>query len=184
MAAPPEAEFQPEAGQKQEQQEEEDQQGGAAAAVAVLAAAGAEGADVPPPPPPEAVGGPADQVAAALRKLAGHMGQPKKFVRASGLLRELMAQVLERDGMWWGLLFAGKTLLLLPVSAACTAYLRTRCPPPPPPSPPLHGRLCAVEPAPLPRAAAVCRAQGCHARPCGRSGPAAGAVSERGGGGL
>lgn len=33
------------------------------------------------------------QVAAALRKIAGHIGHPKKFAKASQLLRELLAQV-------------------------------------------------------------------------------------------
>lgn len=33
------------------------------------------------------------QVAAALRKIAGHIGHPKKFSKASQLLRELLAQV-------------------------------------------------------------------------------------------
>ncbi|PRW20364.1 hypothetical protein C2E21_9030 [Chlorella sorokiniana] len=54
--------------------------------------------DVPPPPPPppppaaDEAGGPSDQVAAALRKIAGHIGHPKKFAKASQLLRELLAQ--------------------------------------------------------------------------------------------
>jgi hypothetical protein len=54
----------------------------------------------PPPPPPPAPpagapggGGADDQVAAALRKIAGHIGHPKKFAKASQLLRELLAQV-------------------------------------------------------------------------------------------
>eukprot|EP00887_Chlorella_sp_A99_P008277 scaffold12.g8277.t1 len=65
----------------------------AAAAAAAPEAGGEPGPDAPPPPPPlEAVGGPKDQVAAALRKIVGHIGQPKKFVKASGLLRELMSQ--------------------------------------------------------------------------------------------
>ena len=58
------------------------------------AADGNVGGEIPPPPPPmEAVGGPNDQVAAALGKLANHIGQPKKFAKASQLLRELMSQV-------------------------------------------------------------------------------------------
>lgn len=56
----------------------------------------------PPPPPPEpapsggaapAGGGEADnQVSAALRKIASHIGSAKKFVKASQLLRELLSQ--------------------------------------------------------------------------------------------
>lgn len=33
------------------------------------------------------------QVAAALRKISSHIGSPKKFAKASQLLRELLAQV-------------------------------------------------------------------------------------------
>ncbi|KAI7836979.1 hypothetical protein COHA_009161 [Chlorella ohadii] len=56
---------------------------------------GTDDAPPPPPPPPAAADeacGPNDQVAAALRKIAGHIGHPKKFGKASQLLRELLAQ--------------------------------------------------------------------------------------------
>jgi hypothetical protein len=63
-----------------------------------------EGEDVPPPPPPplppaEGTAAPADapvaddQVSAALRKIASHIGHLKKFSKASQLLRELLSQV-------------------------------------------------------------------------------------------
>ncbi|PSC74417.1 hypothetical protein C2E20_2477 [Micractinium conductrix] len=54
--------------------------------------------EAPPPPPPAAepttagAGGADDQVAAALRKISSHIGSPKKFAKASQLLRELLAQ--------------------------------------------------------------------------------------------
>jgi hypothetical protein len=56
---------------------------------------------VPPPPAAEQPAASAaaataaqspDQVAAALRKIASHIGHPKKFVRASELLRQLLSQ--------------------------------------------------------------------------------------------
>ncbi|KAL4431489.1 hypothetical protein ABPG75_006745 [Micractinium tetrahymenae] len=62
------------------------------------------GAPPPPPPPPPAApsgsggggsaggGGGDDQVAAALRKIASHIGSAKKFVKASQLLRDLLSQ--------------------------------------------------------------------------------------------
>ena len=56
------------------------------------------GASPPPPPPPPsgaATGssGDADAVGAALRRIASHIGHPKKFSKASQLLRELLGQV-------------------------------------------------------------------------------------------
>jgi hypothetical protein len=80
---------------------------------ATVQAAGAEPAAAddlpppppPPPPPPEAPGSGGagdDQVSAALRKIAAHIGQPKKFGKASALLRELLAQVWCVWGGWGG----------------------------------------------------------------------------------
>ncbi|KAL4419554.1 hypothetical protein ABPG77_006885 [Micractinium sp. CCAP 211/92] len=52
---------------------------------------------VPPPPPPAPSSGSGsgtadDQVAAALRRIASHIGSAKKFAKASQLLRELLSQ--------------------------------------------------------------------------------------------
>ncbi len=46
----------------------------------------------PPPPPPAPVQCSTDPVAAALRKIAVHIAQPRKFVKAAELLRQLFGQ--------------------------------------------------------------------------------------------
>lgn len=77
--------------------------------------------DVPPPPPPppaDEAGGPNDQVAAALRKIAGHIGHPKKFSKASQLLRELLAQGAVRPAHGPLLFSALKAAMRDPAQAA------------------------------------------------------------------
>lgn len=61
---------------------------------------------VPPPPPPAPSSGSGsgtadDQVAAALRRIASHIGSAKKFAKASQLLRELLSQVGGTVGGGW-----------------------------------------------------------------------------------
>lgn len=82
--------------------EDLEDEGASAAAEAQSQDAGNDAAPPPPPPPEPAPSGGAapvgdgeadDQVSAALRKIASHIGSAKKFVKASQLLRELLSQV-------------------------------------------------------------------------------------------
>lgn len=123
------------------------------------------------------------QVAAALRKIAGHIGHPKKFSKASQLLRELLAQVgtcgaAAQQRAPLVLYYCAKCVQAAPTQHASCHVLRSMGTPLPPrftarPLPPritthiLPPRLClsAGRGAARARTAALLRPQGCDARP-------------------